>query len=475
MTVDAETTGVRGRRGGTLVVVLFFASFVMITLVIYLFSQQRFSALHLRRSSSLQALLNARSGIWKGLAMLSRPASHPERPEDIEDLDTVFGGHLLADEAVDSVSALEPTLEVDGGPVELDLYGDTALGGAVVELRAAGNILELVSQGTFRSWNPVVTATLASTPFVNPDTVVFLSRPGALQGGGTVEGEVHAVEMGIDSSENPTESRDRFTVDRTAMNKHIGSYRERLGAFVDTSFQDPPLRIERTSDLDKVEEFVNGSLFLEGTFGELVWRSDRTLHVLEDVQITGDVRIEGVELVIGGELKALDDAVLRDVDVFCQGRMFLGDRCRFAGNALVLKDIEIYGEAVVERGSIIVGAGGPGKRPGKEGKTVTGRFSTFVRDNARFDGVLAALDENGSIRTEPDTELRGILWAESKVCHEGTISGVIKARELVGMEQASPDEGEGNVLRGRVSSLPEIEEYIVPYYVGLPRVVEWAE
>jgi len=69
---------IRGNSGAALPTVLIFAVFALIVASVYTAGQLTIAKPSLRGPASLQALCNARSGIWKGLE-LKEALRHPRK------------------------------------------------------------------------------------------------------------------------------------------------------------------------------------------------------------------------------------------------------------------------------------------------------------------------------------------------------------------------------------------------------------
>ncbi|MDO5575510.1 MAG: hypothetical protein Q4F84_00405, partial [Fibrobacter sp.] len=221
-----------------------------------------------------------------------------------------------------------------------------------------------------------------------------------------------------------------------------------------------------------------------GSYVSIKWTDKREIIVRGDVQITGEVYIDGVSFIAAGEIKLLDKTELINSSLYSQTRIFMGDYCKFEGDALAKSSIAIYGNAVVKRKSTLVTSG-------KSSSTTadTLHYSIFLGDQANIDGVCMALSNHGGIKTDLQVVISGILWAHGTVCHRGKMQGLIIASQVIDCDASAPalttttpTDSSGavvlnhkNTLPGKLSSLSTISEYRIPYYSGTPSIIDWKE
>jgi hypothetical protein len=464
-------------RGAALPIVLFFAAFALIAVSAYVFNQLTLARPSLKKPARVQATLAARSGVWLGLAALNRQgnAAQSSAPDSIEDL---FANGLFDQDAGEADTGagrpLEEALLPDAGALVLSPFSDQRFGLCTLWLAIEGNFKALHASGLFRGQSRTVAARLGARPFHAPDTVLFLSTPGMPEGGALIEGRVHFLPAHVDSAGG---RRSRFALNARDLEEMIESHTGRMGAALDTGLTQKELTITSSIDLDKIGDMVNGPLFIDATHHDIRWRARRTVTVQGDLQLTGDAHIEGVSFLVGGEVRIFDNTQLRDVTIFARERVFLAGESVFRGNIAALGAIEIYEAATLSYPSVAASfskldntgaaAGGEGEAANKPS------FSLFVRDRAVVDGVLLSARATGGVSIGSESRIRGIVWSEGKVCHEGEVEGVIRARNLVSRED--PDAASRNFCNGRIKELESIGEYSLPYYVGELSVIDWSE
>lgn len=482
-------------KGSTLFIVLIFSIIAFITISVYVTSQFFFARTLRKEPAKLQALLNARSGVWYAMAILNKEVGMLQSESDSSDtsLSDLFGMDMfdrkeIIEEEPSSID--ESTALLDEPSDTICLFDSTILFTYLIKPSAFFQILE--SEGIYRAYVKNASATLGSKPFLSPDTVLFLSTPGIPEGTGDYNGRIAFISESIDSSDSL--QRKRFFVNKDKLRGIVEEFRGPLGAMADTMVRNTPLTIQYNDELADIPDTISGPLFIDGSHRDLTWKEERTIYVIEELQITGSVYLEGMTFIVGGDVKILDEARLKSVEIFSSARIFFAGESVFNGNAMACADIEIYEEAAIAGKSIIVSTGlsKSGQHientnsleeavPMKEGekkanpeqKKKIKPYSAYIRDQASFDGVLIDLRRLGGISTDEETVIQGILWAEGRVCHKGRMKGIIKSAVLV--DESEPMKVVSNSLAGSIQVLDEIGEYFLPYFIGHPVIKDWKE
>ena len=96
----------------------------------------------------------------------------------------------------------------------------------------------------------------------------------------------------------PTPPSDSAT---SLLSRMLSDYQEKL--LVDDSVMfDQPLTIQSQREMDKIKDTINGHLIIDGSHFEISLKGNRTITVLGDIQITGEVSLDGLSLIAGGEI-----------------------------------------------------------------------------------------------------------------------------------------------------------------------------
>ncbi|MBN1759148.1 MAG: hypothetical protein JW863_12560 [Chitinispirillaceae bacterium] len=481
--VDAP---VHRQSGSALPIVMFFAAIGLITVFTYLVHQFSFSRASLRSPASLQALLNARSGIYKSLYLLI-DSTATDTFKTISTLDSAFGADMFGD-VTDTLSPNSDKPQFDGTPVTYTLFeNDTpAFGECEVTLEPSGGIFSIRSTGRFRTFERTVTAVIGSRVPALPDTIVICRNTYPWErtpSNGTV---VSVEETKLVNSSWYHQLNDRYL---TVLSES------------DTFLLDPPLVIQSSHDVHKIDSVVQGPLLIDGTQMNLVWKDTGTVVIKGDLQITGDAQVEGITFVVAGEIKILDEAKVLHSGLFTRSRLFIGDQSTFEGNALAMHSITIYGKAsVTGRSSLIAGST---RSTGANVSSDSLRFSILISEEASVDAVCIAVETPGSIKTDEGTTISGILWAQHLVCHRGRMAGLICAARVVDCDNpeqmvnsatsgiaALPEDSTGvkkdstltptttqlqNTIPGLIEPLAEIAQYHLPFFIGRLSIISWKE
>ena len=105
-------------RGSAFMVVITFTAIAMVTIFSYLIHQTSMAKPSLRSPSSLQALFNARSGIYRALYELIDSTETDTLPT-ISTLDSTFGSSMFFG-VLDTAEPVSGKIQLDGTPVVYD-------------------------------------------------------------------------------------------------------------------------------------------------------------------------------------------------------------------------------------------------------------------------------------------------------------------------------------------------------------------
>lgn len=482
----------KNNKGSALYTVLILSTAAVILILIYIKTQYAFTGPSIKKSHSLQALLNARSGIWYGLEMIQSSMensfSGDEKLSQKAINDSVFTSGLFDDVNDDTAKSYN---EIDS--ILTVVPFDSSYGSFTLNVLKDDFYITLQSEGQMRSSKINIEAQIASRPFSNSDTVLFLETSSSVKGIGYIEGRTAFSTSGsIDSSSN--NSKRRFFVDTKGVKNFVDSFDESLSGKNDTALMQMPLTVFYEDEFERVDDTIRGSLFLDGTSRDLIINGNgRRIIVQEELQFTGTVILKNITFIVAGDTKLLDEANLSDVTVYSKSRIFIGDKSRFSGTAISKGVIEIYNEASIENRSLLLSLG-TGVKGAKKTNSVlkdststlnetkqenidsltTRLFAVNVRDKAVVDGILIDMSKTaGGISTSKDAVLRGVLWSEGTVCHRGELEGVIKAKVLVDDDHLTATTE--NFMEGDVKVFEGIKHYLFPIYFGKPVLIDWRE
>jgi hypothetical protein len=471
----------KSQNGSAIYIVFIFSIVTLATSMIYIVGQYNFSRYFYKSPQKIQAILNARSGIWFGLNLLDKQLS--EKNNSRRSIDSVmsipFNLDLFGTGENGSDSSYNNNFDLipGAGPIDISLFDKSKYGYFSLNLLQSGNFRILESRGFHRKDSNMVVATIGSQPFTNPDTVLFLEVPGRPEGIGSVDGTIVYLKRSIDYSDSAIYKK--LFVDISEINLIVNDFNGTLASIYDSADINPPLIIDYDDDFWGMSDTVKGPLFIDGSNRELYWNEKRTIYVLEELQITGDVYIENVEFVVRGDIKILDNAELKSVNLFTSKMTFISGESIFNGTAISCDDINIFDNANIRGKSVLLSTGT--KKRGEKfkitKKTPVGEqlnlFSVYIKGEALVDGVVIDLRKIGGIYTEIETIISGILLANGRICHNGRMKGVMKSTVLV--DQSNVLNVTKNFLNGSIKELENIDEYYMPYFIGEAKIINWKE
>ncbi|MDR2727821.1 MAG: hypothetical protein LBB56_01725, partial [Chitinispirillales bacterium] len=400
----------RGDSGSTLTTVIVFASVGLIVLTMYLSHQTRTSVRALRSPAALQALLNARSGIYRGLDMLAGEFDEPDTLKTISAIDNIFRMDMF-DGIFDDSGAIDydEPLSMNNAKT-ISLYSDDDINKSEISFSVQGIYNLITSASTVNKITRTVEAMQGCAAPAKGDTVLIIENNLPIQG--RFRGKAHQTDKNITdtlSSEESSESR---------IKKFISEINSQTIAYEDTSAFAIPLTVQYSSSIESIPDTVKGHLLLDGAFSEIVWKDKRKVLIYGDLQITGLFKLENLELRAAGEIRILDKASLVNVSLFSMSRIFIGDNAVFSGNALSAGSINVYGNAEIKEKSSLITTGSRASTQ----QDKPSNYSIFLSESSVFDGTAIALGNPGGIKTDAGVKLSGILWAQKAVCHSGKLS-----------------------------------------------------
>jgi hypothetical protein len=467
-----------GSRGSVLPIVLIFAVFACIVASVYVGGQFTIARPSLGAPAALQALLNARSGVWKKIELMSKPAV--DTLAKINTLDSLFN---MRQKKPDTLTVSSLSFSIEDTPMTITPYSLDSFGTCEVLLSLSACFKTISSTGTFRNYSKTVRADIGGLLYSSPDTVLYLVKNALVEGGGNYDGRPSFISDAPDAVPPGIPPRDTLSKKKefrdNELKQLVSAYNQKLTQKTDTILPTGPLTVQDNDKLGDIPDTLNGQLFIDGSHRPLVWKRSRPLCVSGDVQITGDVSVDKIEFIVGGEMKCLDKAHLHRVSVFCKKRLTIGDDAVFSGRAITLSSLLVYQRGRIEDKSVIVAYG---TAPSDTG-SVKKRIATIVlRQYASCDGVLVACGNPATVVTDKNTIVKGVVWAKGMVCHQGTLFGVLRAQELVDEKTIFPPSSgpppptsPNNVLKGSIRKLQAIDDYAFPFFMGRSCVVSWEE
>ncbi len=457
------------RAGSVLPVVFIFAVIAVITVSAFVSGQYMLARPVLTVPVEIQALLNARSGIWKGLEMLSQPKKI-DTLKTINTLDSAFNSALFG-KMTEAIKPDKDPLSADEDPLSVQPYSSDSFGTCEIALKYRGCYELLESKGSFRNRSKNVTVKFGGIFSGFLDTVLFLSNNPLLQT--PVRGKIHY---------GPFDTAG--TVRTDDLTKFLSYVQGEMSDSLDTMKPAPPRLIQHNVEFDTVPETVRGPLLIDGSHFDLTWKVKKRIVVLGDVQITGKTSLEGMDFLATGAIKVFDDAHLRDVFLFSPQTISMGDRAVFSGTAMTLSNILVSGAAAVENRSMLVAvkkaaAPAPAPKPADRGKKKHAVFSITFSESSTIDATVVSQGDSLGIKIDRNAVVKGMLRSQGAMCLDGKVYGVIHAKNFVDGPLAVSGKSTAaiSVIHGALLPLEdrELRNYYFPFFMGKSSIIEWVE
>ena len=453
----------KNRKGSVLSAVFIFSIIVLIAVIAFVSGQYMIARPGLKAPMDIQALLNARSGIWKGLELLS----HPKEIDTLKRIDAQapdFNSDLFGD-ATEAISMGKTQLPANGEPIAIELYGCDSFGASEVALSYRGCFEILQSKGIYKNSNKIATVKLGGVFLTSSDTVLYLENKTPLQS--PLPGPAHYGTFDTAGS---------FRTDD--LNKLISYYQTEMSDTVDTMKPSPPLLIQHNNEFDTIPKTVRGPLFIDGAHFDLTWKTKKKIIVLGDLQITGTVALEGMDFLVAGEIKLFDNACLHDVFLFSPKKISIGDKAVFSGTAVTLSNLLVFGIASVENRSILVARKTNSPVSPNRGTSAQKKiFPVTFTGSSTINATVVALNDSLGIKIDRNAMVKGLLKTDGAMCLDGKVYGRIRASKFV--DGALAMQGKPlaplSVIHGTILPLDDFRSYYFPFFIGKLSIIEWRE
>jgi cytoskeletal protein CcmA (bactofilin family) len=281
---------------------------------------------------------------------------------------------------------------------------------------------------------------------------------------GTVRGKI---ETGTIASQLPPVAEDRVTRELKKLESKI-SFPEKS----ETVLQGSQAFDERSlPERDKSKDmFVNGNVLLKN-WSLKTWaiKGGGAIVSSGDIQISGDVAMEGITLIAMGNVIVTDNVRLDKVTVYSQGAIDLEDDARCSGDLYAFQTIEITDRAEVVMPSFAYIRGVESSDPKKS------MYGLQLMKESRFSGTLFCA--KGATLSVIDRAARftGLFYSRGFLELKGTVFGCVAAAML-----KESFESDRNVLAGGTINRTVLpRNFTVPPAFGrqgdVYRVVSWEE
>jgi hypothetical protein len=217
--------------------------------------------------------------------------------------------------------------------------------------------------------------------------------------------------------------------------------------------------------------FVNGNILIEDrSQTPLVVKGPGTIIATGNIQISGSVIVDNVEILALGDIQCFDNVRIRKATLYSRQMIGFGDKVTVSGNLYATTKLVMAGQATVEIPTFayIKGSDSVGKKGDKTGGLQLTQLS-------RFSGIVYSRSEKTVSQIGRDTRFTGLFYTMGYLVLEGTVFGCVAAQSLT---EDPEDAQTTNVLAGGTINrkiLPK--NFVVPCAFGRPgttfRLVSW--
>jgi hypothetical protein len=265
----------------------------------------------------------------------------------------------------------------------------------------------------------------------------------------------------------PPVNPDKFAAEIREFDKKldIGDSAETVLPTTQTFTDKKPPPVCKDKDL-----FVNGNILIESRSRiPFVVSGPGTIIATGNIQISGTVVIDNVEILALGNVQCFDNARLQNVTLYSRQMIGFGDKVTVSGNLYAKESIVLAGQATVEMPTFAFTKDNPSKKDGNK------NCGLQLTQQSRFSGTFFC---NGALTTsliERDARFTGLFYSMGYLILEGTVFGCVAAASLT---ENIDDAGTTNILAGGTINrkiLPK--NFIVPCAFGQAgtayRLVSW--
>ena len=225
--------------------------------------------------------------------------------------------------------------------------------------------------------------------------------------------------------------------------------------------------------------FVNGNISIEnGSNRPLVVKGPGTIVATGDIQISGPVTMDNVDILALGRVQCFDGARLQKVTVFSHSVIGFDDTVRCSGNFYAYEKIILAGQATVEMPSFAYVKGVAPKN------SLVDFSGIEITQQSRFTGTAFCMGSSTSNTVSSigrDARFTGLFYTHGQIVVEGTVFGCVAAallREALVLRE--DNEHQKNILAGGTinrTALPK--NFVVPSAFGAQgasfNLISWSE
>lgn len=262
-------------------------------------------------------------------------------------------------------------------------------------------------------------------------------------------------------------------VDFGKFKKEIETYKRKMqtGDSGETSLTTTQTYSGKSPPISKDKDlFVNGNILIESrSQTPLVVKGPGTIIATGNIQISGSVIVDNVEILAIGNIQCFDNARLQKVTLYSSQMIGFGDKVKVSGNLYAMENLVLAGQASIEMPTFAYVGGDSAKK----GSPKT--YGLQLTQQSRFSGTYYCNGPYTVSLIERDTRFTGLFYSMGYLILEGTVFGCVAAQSLI---ENSIDAGQTNVLAGGTINRKVLpKNFVVPCAFGLAgttyRLVSW--
>jgi cytoskeletal protein CcmA (bactofilin family) len=430
----------RSRDGYALIVAIMIVFVVMLLIAsftLYLKNRSR-RLVHLQEQ--IQAFYNAESGLAKALWYMSSGE------------DVVFN------------------VDPSGTKTKIDTLFENPGSTASVSIENRGFFTEITSEGKEGRFTERVRAKIGCINRGIFDNACNVLSPGILHVKGRVEGDIEtrgSVDGNVYGEVTQNLSLSFPRIEFNTVSSKIAGYRALIEnpAQADTELFGPFVVDEESDFLNRDLVYVNDVVLIENHdyMNPLTIEGNSVIVSPDEIQISGNVRLSGIDFISNGRILVAGESMLKDVVLYSENEIELREHAQVEGTILTKGSIKACEDVKVSGNSVIL--------------SNSDRDKIELDDRTNISGIIILCPKVGLGKTvtshivvDEDAKVKGLIYTTTCVRLKGTVTGTVYTPTFVG-EPLYPDTSNMNVLEGEVVSVREKDMMLPLVFTGLPKKV----
>jgi cytoskeletal protein CcmA (bactofilin family) len=214
---------------------------------------------------------------------------------------------------------------------------------------------------------------------------------------------------------------------------------------------------------------VNGSLLLNNQINNKLITLQKPLSIIikGDVQISGNIVINDIEVICGGEFKLLGNARIVNGCVYVKKKSFFSDESQYRGSLYSESSVNIAGQAQILMPSFFLLTGDSAK----EDRSYT---ALEMSGESRFAGTVISTRSGTHSEIGKASLFMGYLQTQGKLVLKGNVYGTVLVNQMVD----NLDSDENRMAEGSINRELLPRSFVLPVFLGVGdnfRLIRWTE